>query len=234
MRIPAKTTAAIILASMAIPLAIMHPLAEYDTLCRYAPMAEAFAEGNWIEAFHPRFGVIFSVLTGTLTWLTGLDGLSSCVAVSTLAWALCIIPLYDIAEKIFDRRTARIAVALYVACPLTLQYALGGLKEPLRTLGLLLMIKGIFSAYADENGQFAGMTPTILGAIILTTLKVDTVLFGGLLLAVFVFLTRNRLASSIAVMVFILSCQFPSYLVYSWTGYWLPAPQYISILQKMF
>lgn len=36
---------------------------------RYAPMADAFAAGDWFHAFHPRFGALFSVLTGLFATL---------------------------------------------------------------------------------------------------------------------------------------------------------------------
>ena len=48
----------------AVALASLFPLIGTDTLCRYAPMAEAFAAGEWNEAFHPRFCVGMPTVAG--------------------------------------------------------------------------------------------------------------------------------------------------------------------------
>lgn len=34
----------------------LYPVLIADTMNRYAPMADAFAAGDWFHAFHPRFG----------------------------------------------------------------------------------------------------------------------------------------------------------------------------------
>ena len=61
--------AAAVFAFVAAALAACFPLFATDTACRYAPMAEAFAEGNWSEAFHPRFGVGFPVIAGLIRFV---------------------------------------------------------------------------------------------------------------------------------------------------------------------
>lgn len=37
----------------------LNPIPADDTATRYAPMAQAFAEGDWLYAFHPHSGVFF-------------------------------------------------------------------------------------------------------------------------------------------------------------------------------
>ena len=54
-RIALILAAAVSVAAMVV--AFLFPLAATDTLCRYAPMAEAFTVGDWFESFHPRFAV---------------------------------------------------------------------------------------------------------------------------------------------------------------------------------
>ena len=72
----ALVTAAV--AAAAAVVAFCLPLAATDTLCRYAPMAEAFAAGDWANAFHPRFGVGGTVVAGLFALLPGFDGFTAC------------------------------------------------------------------------------------------------------------------------------------------------------------
>ena len=53
---------------VAILAVLFYPVENPDCAARYALMAEAFARGDWYESFHPRFCVLFQVLTGSLTW----------------------------------------------------------------------------------------------------------------------------------------------------------------------
>ena len=102
---------AVVLATLAaVLIAAMVPLISTDTLCRYAPMAEAFAESNWEEAVHPRFCVGMPVLSGLVRRLTGLDGLASCAAACNLSVAGSVDGSRSLAEtleleKKFKRRS---------------------------------------------------------------------------------------------------------------------------------
>lgn len=78
----------------------LNPIPADDTATRYAPMAQAFAEGDWFYAFHPHSGVFFPVLSGGIAWLTGVDGFRACQVAALLLWAAAAIPLYGIVLKL--------------------------------------------------------------------------------------------------------------------------------------
>lgn len=204
------------------------PLFATDVACRYAPMAEAFAEGNWTEAFHPRFGVGMPVVAGLVRMATGLDGYASCAAASSFAWALAILPTFRIADKVFGRRAAWFAVVLYVICPQPLIWGLKGLREPFKMLGLLLMSDALFGC--REKGC-APAVEASAALLLLFTFKCDALLIGGVLAVAYAVADRFGRNTWIVAAAGALSLQPMCALVYSWTGYWLPAPHYVRLLQ---
>lgn len=94
----------------------LNPIPADDTATRYAPMAQALAEGDWLYAFHPHSGVFFPALSGGIAWLTELDGFRACQVAALLLWATAALPLYGIVLKLWgDRRIALLAELLYLA-----------------------------------------------------------------------------------------------------------------------
>ena len=84
-----------------------YPLFSSDVACRYAPMADEFARGNWELAFHPRFGVLFQVLAGSL--VSGHSRRPRLpVGVRSLAWAVGRAHLVSRPQVV--RRTGRLVV----------------------------------------------------------------------------------------------------------------------------
>ena len=223
--------AAAVFAVVAAALAACFPLFATDTACRYAPMAEAFADGNWAEAFHPRFCVGMPVVAGLVRVFTGLDGYASCAAAATFAWALSVLPVFWLADKVFGRRTAWFAVALYVICPQPMIWGLKGLREPFKMLGLLLMTDALFRC------RDKGWTPAVeasVALLLLFTFKCDAIALGGVLAFVFALLDGFRWRTLVVALSGALALQPMCVLVYAWTGYWLPAPHYVPLWQKAF
>lgn len=233
---PASPPRAVYLITAAVSVAVMvfaalFPLAATDTLCRYAPMAEAFAAGNWAEAFHPRFVTGMPVAAGLVRLLTGLDGLSSCAAVAALAWALCAIPLFSIADRVFGRTTAWFALALYFICPQTLLWALKGLREPFKILGTLLAVDAVLCI--RERGWLA-FGEAAAGLALLLTFKADTVLLGFILWGAFAAVDRFRVRTWCLAAFAAFAVQGNCWLVYVWTGYWFPVPHLVRIWTRLF
>lgn len=210
--------------------AAFFPLLATDTACRYAPMAEAFTDGNWAEVFHPRFCVGMPVVAGLVSLVTGLDGYASCAAVASAAWALSILPVFGLADRVFGRRTAWFAVVLYVICPQPMIWALKGLREPFKMLGLLLMSDALFRC---RDKGYSSAVEASLALVLLFTFKCDAFLIGGVLAVVYAVLNRFGWNTWIVAAVGALSLQPMCALVYSWTGYWLPAPHYVRLLQMV-
>lgn len=205
------------------------PFYATDTLARYAPMAEAFAVGNWAEAFHPRFGVGMPVVSGLACWL-GLDGLSACAAVSSLAWALGAIPLWMIADRIFDRRTAWVALLLYLICPQAMLWGLKGLREPFKIFGSLLSVAGVLACCSERRLSLFCM---LVGTVFLMTFKPDGILLSVALLALYACLDRFGRNAWIALGAGVLVLQPMCWLTWLWTGYWVPSTQYVKIVAKL-
>ena len=222
---------AVVFAFVAAALAACFPLFATDTACRYAPMAEAFADGNWAEAFHPRFCVGMPVAAGLVHVFTGLDGYASCAAAATFAWALSVLPVFWLADKVFGRRTAWFAVALYVMCPQPMIWGLKGLREPFKMLGLLLMTDALFRC---RDKGWAPAVEASAALLLLFTFKCDALLLGGVLAVAYAVVDRFGRNTCIAAAAGALSLQPMCALVHSWTGYWLPAPHYVRLFQAAF
>ena len=234
MKISASFAGAVLRAAplfLAAMLAALFPLFATDTACRYAPMAEAFAEGNWSEAFHPRFGVGFPVIAGLIRFVTRCDGYSACATASTLAWAFGAWPVYGIASRIWDRRVAWFAVILYVLCPQPLVWALKGLREPFKMLGALMMTDAIISA---RSQSWRAAAKAVVALFLLFMFKCDAIALGGVLAFVLALLDGFRWRTLVVALSGALALQPMCVLVYAWTGYWLPAPHYVPLWQKAF
>ena len=217
------------LGAVAVGLAAWHPLAALDTFSRYAVMAEAFAAGNWKDAFHPRFGVGFPCLSGSLRWLTGLDGYRCCAIVSTLAWAAGMIPLFRLTRRIFGETAAWFAVVLYAFCPQTLIWGLKGFRDTFRIVGVLFMVSGAVGRRLEPN---RGLCEQLVGFSLLVLFRGDSVLQAVALLGVFACIDMFRhktwlLAAGSAVIM-----QPSCWLVYSWTGCWCPVYEAVWILKR--
>lgn len=212
------------------------PLLTTDTCCRYAPMAEAFATGAWEQAFHPRFGFGTPILAGSFCYLTGADGYVACTVVAMVAWALGIIPLFFLTRRIFDVRTAWFAVILYLGGPTILLWSLKGLRESFKVLGLLLMADALFASLDRRQGKSCrgDLLEASLGLALLVFFKVDSVVFALLFVALYLWLERFSRRGWILLGELVLMLQPCCFLVYDWTGVWVPVVQFAVILKQAF
>jgi hypothetical protein len=219
-----------VLALIAVTLGVCFPIPTHDTVMRYAPMAEKFVLGEWRETFHPRFGVLFPALAGVFKFIFRCDSLSACSGVSMLAWAITIIPVYFLSRSIFGEKVAFLSVFLYLICPMPLLWALQGLREPYRVLGVVLMAAGIFSINESRTRSFVF---SLVGLVILLLLRADTILFAMGFLFIFSILDKFRLTTWCITVIGLILIQLPCYNVWMWTGWWLPAVQYVNIVSKI-
>lgn len=203
-----------------------------DVLYRYAPMAEAFAEGNWLEAFHPRFGVGMPTVAGSLVWLIGCDGLTACAWVALIAWALCVPPLFAVAERVFGRATAWMATLLYAICPMTFYWALCGLREPFRTLGVLCAILAILQR--REGMRWRSLWPLLAALPALCIFRSDTLAIGGALLLVYGLYDRLGTRFLLAMLWMAAWLQPGCLLTWKWLGLWLPSTQIAGVWLRLF
>lgn len=222
-------TAAVVVAVMI--LSASFPLIATDTLGRYAPMAEAFSAGEWREAFHPRFGVGMTVLSGIVCWLMPIDGYAACAVVASAAWAFGALFVWRIAAHVFDRGTAWFAFVLYLISPQILLWGLEGLREPFKTLGVLMMTDALFCCIKREPRWWIGAA---FGAVLLLTIKPDTIALCGCLVIACGCVERFGRGFAALVAVAIAALQPMCLLTWGWTGYWVPSVQFVVVLKRMF
>lgn len=219
------------LGAVAVGLAIWHPLAALDTFCRYAFMAEEFAKANWQETFHPRFGVGFPLVSGCLHWLTGLDGYRCCAFASTAAWAVGMIPLFRICDRIFGREAAWFSIALYVVCPQTFIWALKGLRDPFRMAGVLLMTSAVVTRCREGSG---GLAEAMIGFPLMCLFRGDALVQACFLTGVFVFVDRLKVRSWILLGWSAAMIQVMCWLVWTWTRCWVPVYEAVGLFRRYF
>jgi len=206
----------------------LYPLMVFDSIGRYAPMAEAFAHGDWRFAFHPRFGVIFPPLTGALVGFFGIGGDKACQIVSTAFLAFSAVPVWAIAKRVFrEDRVAWVATLLVLIATEYLTYAEDGLRDTGRTLGLALC------ALAFLNGRSITMA---LGVLLLSVVKVDLYAFSCVLLAVWCVRSlwrRAWMALVLPILGWALGTLAMCTMTYFITGYFLPLAQFVKLYLKL-
>ena len=211
----------------------LYPVTMSDSITRYAPMADAFAQGDWCQAFHPRFGVLFPALSGALARLTGMSGEHAIQVVGVGFQALAGVPLFFLVKRIFGATVAWGALALlFVSDDLT-RYAMDGLRDPGKCLAFALMGYGAVARRPFCIG---------LGLFVLISLFS----YGFAVGSVFVFawcvgvvvraIRRGQLdGESVAAIVWpslgwALGTAAVTVLTHAYTGHWLPAPHFIKFV----
>ena len=208
----------------------LYPCLMSDTMARYAPMADAFARGEWRFAFHPRFGVLFGSLTGATVALTGLDGGRACQVVSFFFFSFSIVPIWATVKRVFvDGRIAWVAAVLALLSSECFIFALDGLRDPCRTFGLAMCAL-----------SFVGGAPwtMALGLFCLVSLRTDLFAISGALLLAWCILRLRRREAALSLCLPVAAWSAGAFLVVlmtrAYTGYWLPGAQFVGLWQKIF
>lgn len=204
--------------------------AAIDMMTRYAPMAEAFAEGNWQEFFHPRFPMLFQCCAGVLVYVTGLPGDLACILLSTCLWGVVIPWLFLVAERLFGRQCAWVTVGLYCICPMLLTWAFFGLREPLRTLGMVWCVLAILRRMDGERA----LGLLCAGLFVLCLVRSDTLLQAGFLWCFYAWFDRFRWQTWCAAAWAALSIQPLCWVTWTWLGVWLPSTQWVLAWERLF
>lgn len=212
-----------------------------DTCERYAPMAEAFAGGNWEFAFHPMYGTLFSTLSGVICYIFSLNGFRACQLAALLLWLLSILPLYKIFKYTFDQKVAQCGCVAYILCSHLHRYVHDGLRDNGRTLGLALLCLGmlkIWQNFKDKSSNIKDYIILALGGTILTTLRADGFLIACLCLcfAIFIDILTNKIRiwrSIIAGLIFLFLISPQIYLTWKHTGLPSVSTRHSEVIQKI-
>jgi len=127
---------ALILLSL-IPL-IWSDLPLRDAAFRYIPMAEAFRDGDFTYAFHPRTGFLHTFIAGIFAWMLNCDGFLACKISSLLFMALAVFPLYGVMKQTYSRTAAEICAVAFVLASQLHRLTFSGLRDSHKTFLILL------------------------------------------------------------------------------------------------
>ena len=214
---------------------LLYPVMMTDSITRYAPMADAFARGDWELVFHPRFGVLFEVLCGCVCRLTGLSGAKAVQVVSTGFVALSGIPLFFVAKRLFGASVAWWSLALLFVCDDLPRYAMDGLRDPGKCLAFALMAYG---AVARRTG-WLGLGLFLLVTLVSYGFAVGSVALFAWCLYALVARPPAEVAADVRARLRLLPLPALGWalgtaavmaMTHAYTGHWLPAPHYIRIL----
>lgn len=200
----------------------LYPVTLFDPCARYAPMADAFARGDWYYAFHPRFGVVFTSLAGVFTFLTGIPGVYTVQVVSFLLLALSAVAMFAFVRRLgLSTSVAWWTFLLVLLAPDFFRYALDGLRESGKCLVFALIG---YAVAARCSWAFA------LGLF----LYIASFTYGFAVSSLFVFLwclgflyRREWKMLPLPMLGWALGTAAVTVLTHAYTGHWLPAPQFI-------
>lgn len=112
-----------------LPALFLVQLPMMDVLTRYAPMADAFAAGDWNTAFHPRVPPYLPVVGGIFSYLFSCSGFMGVKLASLLMFSLSFLALIPLFRRIFSLRTTIIGGILAMFCSHYLRLVVAGLRE---------------------------------------------------------------------------------------------------------
>lgn len=200
----------------------LYPVTLFDPCARYAPMADAFARGDWYYAFHPRFGFVFTSLAGMLSAVTGLPGIYAVQIVAFLLLALAAVVMFAFARRLSDSdAVAWWTFALTLLAPDFFRYALDGLREPGKCLVFALI------GYAVAVRRSWPLAVALF-------LYITTFTYGFAVASALVFVwcawflfRREWKMLPLPILGWTLGTAVVTVLTHAYTGHWLPAPQFI-------
>ena len=202
------------------------PATAADMVIRYAPMADAFARGEWYYAYHPRFGVLFMTLSGSVAWLTGLDGIHACQISAILLLSLSAVPVWCLTRAVFDECAAWVAAVMTLVATEVFVYAIDGLRDTGRTLGMALC------AFAFVRNRSWAMA---LGLLVLSTLRTDLMSVSGVLLGVWwlwKLYRREWKSLLLPTIAWSLGIFLMCALNHAYTGSWLPVGKMVKMYEQ--
>jgi hypothetical protein len=238
-RTPKPALASILAFLLSLPLIYLLKIPQNDVASRYAPMAEAFAAGQWGFAFHPRVPPLHTVTAGLFAAGLNVNGFTATQLASALFFALGILPFYGLLRKVFSSKAAFTGIFLYLFCAPWLQLAYSGLRDSAKGFLLLLAVYGAVSVF-QHLGKWNGYLWTAIGSAGLALTRGDCLLYALLLLgAIFLMELRQSrpfrfpLRSLIAAVLFSLLIAPWIQYQYKTIGYPVTAVQQVSVLKKI-
>lgn len=124
-------------ALLLVPL-IIDVMPQRDVAFRYAPMAEAFRDGDFTYAFHPRTGFLHTFTAGIFAWVFQCSGFMACKFSSLLFMALSVFPLYALMRRVYSLFMAEICTIVFVLASQLQRLGWSGLRDAHKCFLILL------------------------------------------------------------------------------------------------
>lgn len=230
------TTAVLTLGYLVLALLEYPPVCGWDVLVRYAPMAEAFAEGNWADAFHPRFCLLYPVMTGSLVTILGCSGLIACQITAILFWGFSFPAIWAVLRRVFDDTIAYVgSLFLFVSVELFV-FALDGWRDDCRILPIALLVLAFqyLARCRETDRPWMGAVAMSAAQILSVPLRVDCLVVASVMLVLYVGYSYRRrclMAAIAPIGSWAAAALANCALVYTSTGWFLPAPHLVRIME---
>lgn len=172
--IAAAVLAAIIMVILGI---IFQILPARDIATRYAPMAEAFANGQWMYAFHPRIQPLQTVSGGIISYLFQCDGFMALKIASMLWFFAGAFICWKLFRELYNDHSwiAFAATSFYLIFPYNIQMAHSGLRESAKGTILLLAAWALVKI-AHDTKRFNGYILLGLSCFLAILSRADMIL----------------------------------------------------------
>ena len=220
------------------PLLIWNEWPQRDVAFRYAPMAEAFARGDFQYAFHPRCQMMLPLCAGIVCAVSGCSGLMGCKVAALAFFILGALPLFAIAKVIFDRKTAIGAVILYLFCfHIIDELVVTGVRDILKCFFLLWMSRELLMIHLERGsrrhyaalGLSCGLSVCIRGEMLFIAAAV--LLISGVLDGL-----KNRWLwrSALGLLCAVAGASVEILTNLAVSGYAIPSSRFVAIFQNAF
>jgi len=141
----------LVLVAMVLIPVFIDVIPQRDVAFRYAPMAEAFRDGDFIYAFHPRTGFLHTFTAGVFAWLLQCSGFLACKLSSMLFIALPVFPLYGIMRRVYSRFMAEITTFIYVLASQLQRLGWSGLRDSHKCFLIILAGYALIVIYQQRE-----------------------------------------------------------------------------------
>lgn len=218
-----------------LPLIFWDAIPCRDVANRYVPMAEAFARGDFMYAFHPRCQMLHTTIAGIIAWF-GCDAFLACKLTSFIFYLLTALPLFFLCRRVFGYRVSKWVIwGFAFASPLISSLAVTGLRDAAKMFVLMLMAHAVTAIFQQRHklwyyiyaGIAAGLAICVRNDLLAVTL-VFLFICGLLDRSEHCWIWRSLLGVVVALAVGTLEL----FANYSVTGYVIPGARYYKIFTQ--
>lgn len=222
---------------LCLPMLLFDNLAVRDVAARYAPMAEAFARGDWQYAFHPRIPPLFTIVAGIFARLFCMSGTAACELTGALFFALTVFPLMALMRKVYNQKYAVWATVMFICCSRLLRIAGMGLRDSAKCFFIVLAVYGLLFFFRKYSWK--GAIYCSLACVGLALTRGDSLLFSLLFLLAILLIElfkqkRFPKKSLCAGIIFLVIVSPWGYYEYQKTGWSVMELRHAEILNKVF